>query len=158
MRSGSGHSGTSGVRRGHHVTFAVDAFPTRTVRRHYSSVNSVTDFSLRGPPSARCGRRQTTPPPSPEEPGARSLAALSRRSLDFDAPPGRGRSGKENTLKLGPDGTLSKADAKRLQILLSGKRPKQRKQNKPKKRQFKAAHGCPACAGRHRAHTCGRGR
>ena len=65
-----------------------------------------------------------------------------------DAPPGRGRSGKENTLKLGPDGTLSKADAKRLQMLLSGKRPKQRKQNKPKKRQFKAAHGCPACAGR----------
>ena len=83
-------------------------------------------------------------------------AAISRRSLDFDAPPGR--AGKENTLKLGPDGTLSKADAKRLQILLSGKRPKQRKQNKPKKRQFKAAHGCPACAGRHRAHTCGRGR
>ena len=76
------------------------------------------------------------------------------------APPGR--SGKENTLTLGPDGTLSKADAKRLQILLSGKRPQQRKhggvRKKPKKRQFKAAHGCPACAGRHRAHTCGRGR
>ena len=164
MRSGSGQGGTSGVRRGHHVTFAVDEFPTRTVRRHYSSVNSVTDFSLRGPPSARCGRRQTTPPPSPEEPGARSLAAISRRSLDFDAPPGRGRSGKENTLTLGPDGTLSKADAKRLQILLSGKRPQQRKhggvqkKRKKAKRQFKAAHGCPACAGRHRAHTCGRGR
>ena len=80
----------------------------------------MLDFSLRGPPSARCGRRQTTPPPSPEEPGARSLAALSRRSLDFDAPPGRGRSGKENTLKLGPDSRIWSRFASAFESVPSG--------------------------------------
>ena len=93
------------------------------------SIIPVTDYdiSLRSP---RAARSQEVPESTQEQAsGARSIAsrgADSRRSLDFDDSAARGRAGKrrvgkENTLTLSPDGTLSKAEAKRLARILSHK-------------------------------------